>query len=89
MIQDELIKALEYYANEDNYDENGAPFTMEESHECVHEFISLDLGGKAREALLQLCNANINNRVISANHSRADNLDSEKSGENEEKSVTS
>ena len=64
-----LTKALEFYANEDNYDEDCAPFYMETSHECVHEFITQDLGGTARKALLHKCNATVNQGVINANSS--------------------
>lgn len=68
-----LTKALEFYANEDNYDEACAPFHMETSHECVHEFITQDLGGTARKALLHLCNATVNEGAINANPSPSGN----------------
>ena len=51
----ESIKAaLEFYSDEKNYDCDGAPFRMVTSHECVHEFIEIDLGVTAKEALTTL-----------------------------------
>jgi hypothetical protein len=49
-----MIEALKFYANEDNYDDNCAPFKMVESHECVHEFIEMDLGKAARQVLKEV-----------------------------------
>lgn len=49
-----LRGALKFYANDDNYNDNGAPFSMEESHECVHPYIRLDIGKKAKTTLKEL-----------------------------------
>lgn len=49
----DLVEALKFYANEDNYDHEGAPFKMVTSHESVHEIFDCDMGDLARKALLK------------------------------------